>query len=781
MIFVLAEKPYAAKDIAEALCVGVQRDTAQNCFWGEIRPSWFRSCLSNKVCIAYCNGHLLEMAPPERYDSARSEWRLDQLPFLPEPGKFLYEPKDAGLLETIRVLAVKSLEIVNACDAGAEGELIFQETMDNAGTLDPERWRLSRMWIQDTTPDGIRRAFASRTPGNDPKYIRLGKAAEARQQVDWLLGMNASRYATLVFRPVPPEILALHRKNGPVVFSIGRVQTPVLGLVHDRTQAVLQWVPKHFHRVYVSFAHNGEKVNAEVLAPKELQYNNHDTQFHSEQDAKAIHRAINVGALVWDVFSEQTLRQESPPPPFSLVDLQRTANRMLGWSSSYTLRIAQSLYARYKAISYPRTESDRWPPTMEAKVVGIWRKLWADWALKSFPELNELPPLGDSSLRYFKEGSDEHHAITPTGVIPPMDDQRGHPLDEYLLWKLILARFLVSLMPSAVINASVMTFIYREELPEELQARYKRASAYITARYTARIIVQANYLAYEQVLGRTRDRGQTLAESLKEKFPPFPAQVRLGSNSYYKLPGYPPEYFTEDTLLEHMVRNGLGTAATRAECIEKLHDRGLIYTTDQKQIRVTSLGAFLVLKLQEFELAELMSPQQAAVWDNYFGKLEDGHATLEGKTAASFVDMMRKQVAYLGTKFLRRPAGEPVVFCPKTGWIVTRRENPSEAGPLAGSAFYFQGYIKKGEHSPFPEVWRGRQMSALDYHAILMGKQAGGPVMDGFVSRKTGEKFNARVVYSASEKDPSRRLSFSFATRGQVVHRASHTPPTASP
>jgi DNA topoisomerase-3 len=768
VILIVAEKPYMARDIARALCLRAETDRLNHRFTGTLRDP-----PGGPLCVGYCNGHIIELAPPEAYDEKYAQWKLQDLPLIPD--RFIYDIREPELFRSLEGMMQSAVEVVNACDAGREGEVIFREVVRYLGI--ERKLSITRMWILDTTDDGLRKAFRERQAFNKPKFERMAEAGFTRQRIDWLLGINCSRLATLCMPALPEG--AVDGPSGRRTYSIGRVQTPVLNVIYERTRMVHLWKPALFYRIYAKFASPDGSLNAQVIAPEGFRYNNSDTQFNSAEAATSMLSAMRTGALTWETYETVNHVEELSPSPFSLVTLQRAANRIMGWPSSRTLRVAQALYAKYRAITYPRTESEHWPESMNGHIVGIWKRIWAGWAKPAYPGLKELPEPPEPSMRFFRDTKEDHYAITPTGTIPPDRDESGNVLEEYRLWRLIVARFLVSLLPNAKVDASVRIFNYREKLPEELQSKFGRKSEDILARYEAGIIREPNWLAYENVFGNTRGEGVPLATRLQEVFPPCPPTVQMTTSKIATKTTHAPEFLTEDTLLFYMVKGNLGTAATRADTIDTLHRMGYVSTNDQRFVRTTSVGEFLIKMLADGELKELVEPSSAAVWENLLDALEMGKKSLDGQTGADFVSLMRKKVIEYSQKFQNLVVSDELVFCPKSGHLVTVVTNHDEAGNPKGEGYFFPGYLKPGENSPFPKIFNKRPMSAKDYRDILLGGRNGGPPLE-FFSQKTNKNFYARLVYEIKKK----HLKFNFAMRGHVhkkdTENAAANPPQAS-
>ena len=359
MQLVIAEKPSVARDLARVLGV---RGAGRHAIEGPGRV------------LTWCIGHLVELEEPAAYDDRWKAWRLDTLPMLPEAFKLRPVAGTRDQLSTVRELLRdrRFTEVVNACDAGREGELIFRYVYELAGSRLPIR----RLWISSLTDEAIRAGFAGLRSGAD--FEALAAAARCRSEADWLVGMNATRAVTVSSRnaaPRPPTPRAPERgrrgQSDSPLYSIGRVQTPTLAIVVRREQEIRQFRPRDYWEVRGVFTPAGaapdvtEKVTATwgVALPdaKTVRSRFGARALADEVVARdeALAAAGAAGAAQGPIVERLRQRRVREPPPllFDLTSLQRTANRRYGLSATATLAAAQALYERYKILTYPRTDS----------------------------------------------------------------------------------------------------------------------------------------------------------------------------------------------------------------------------------------------------------------------------------------------------------------------------------------------------------------------------------------------------------------------------------------
>jgi DNA topoisomerase III len=433
---IVAEKPSVARDLARVLGV---RPSGRSCFEGPHHV------------ITWCVGHLVELEEPAAYDGRWKPWRLDALPML--PAQFRLRPAKHAA-EQLRVVARllrdrRFTSVVNACDAGREGELIFRYVYQFAGGGPP----IQRLWISSLTDDAIRRGFATLRPG--VQLDALGDAARSRSEADWLVGMNATRGITVRGRESGHDAL----------YSIGRVQTPTLAMLVEREHAIRRFVPRDYWEIRGDFTTaTGERFSATwrrietarsgapVRSAAAPSAERDTTRLGSLAIARAIvardteqgAAAAPLGPRVERVRA-RTVR-EPPPLLFDLTSLQRTANRRFGWSASRTLEVAQLLYERHKLVTYPRTDARHLTSDVARELPRMFAALAAvpDYAAFAGELLAHPPRPGRRVVDDAKVH--DHHAIVPTGNAVRLE---GLDRDEHRLFDLIARRFLGAFFPDA--------------------------------------------------------------------------------------------------------------------------------------------------------------------------------------------------------------------------------------------------------------------------------------------------------------------------------------------
>jgi len=408
---IIAEKPSVARDLARVLGI---RPEGRHCFEGAGRV------------ITWCVGHLVELEEPAAYDPRWRSWRLDTLPMLPEELR-LRPAKHAGpqLRAVTRLLADRRFDtVVNACDAGREGELIFRYVYRYAGG-GPPVWRL---WISSLTDEAIRRGFAQLRPGAqlDP----LADAARSRSEADWLVGMNATRAVTARAREA----------GGEALYSIGRVQTPTLAMLVARELAIRVFVPRPYWEVRAEL-----RTAAGQRFAAMWRHGAAGSRVATAEIAAAICERDRGAAARVERIRARTVR-EPPPLLFDLTSLQRTANRRFGFSAARTLELAQALYERHKLLTYPRTDSRHLSSDVVAELPAVFDALAAVPEYAPFAaQLRAHPPRPGRRVVDDAKVSD-HHAIIPTPRRPRLDALER---DERRLYDLVARRFLGVFFPDA--------------------------------------------------------------------------------------------------------------------------------------------------------------------------------------------------------------------------------------------------------------------------------------------------------------------------------------------
>ena len=668
MQLVIAEKPSVARDLARVLGV---RGAGKHAI-GDARR-----------VITWCIGHLVELEEPAAYDGRWKAWRLDALPMIPQV--FRLRPVE-GTRAQLRAVSDllrerRFTEVVNACDAGREGELIFRYVYELAGSRLPVR----RLWISSMTDEAIAGGFAALRPGAE--YDALGDAARCRSEADWLVGMNATRAVTITRRSDGPA--TADRAPGPhrgqrgraarggrsPVYSIGRVQTPTLAIVVERERAIATFRPRDYWEVRGTFVGGGAGGKTTFQAGWGAPSANGKTVTTrlatSALSAEVVTRAELHGAAT-DVAGPSVERvrgrktREPAPQLFDLTSLQRTANRRYAMSATRTLEAAQALYERYKVLTYPRTDSRHLSGDLAGELPKLFRGLAQVTEYTGFAQTLLGDPPARSKRVFDDTKVHDHHAIIPTGKAFRLD---ALPEDERRILDLVARRFLGVFYPDAefaltdvTIRVGPMTGVEaatdddsvspaatQEE--EAVLAALPPTPDRFYARGRVRLVAGWQEVAQIGEAPARSDGGGRGASSSKRPgtdgesenaatlLPLVEGQRLDGTFEATAKQTKPPPRHNEATLLGAMElagRNiedealraamkdtGLGTPATRAATIETLVRRDFI-ARQGKQLAATATGVALI---EELPVASLASPELTGSWEARLARVARGQET----------------------------------------------------------------------------------------------------------------------------------------------------------
>ena len=561
---VIAEKPSVAQSYAKNLSAYKRED----------------GYLEGESCIvSWCLGHLAEYAQPEEYDPKYEKWQFDDLPILPEAWKLKVSKDKKKQFEVIKTLMNRSdVEyLVNGCDAGREGELIFQRVYDLAGCRKP----VKRLWISSMEDAAIQKGF--QTMKSEEEYKNLCMAAVCRAQADWLIGMNGTRaYTTRYFKRL----------------VVGRVQTPTLAMLAERQERIEHFQKEAFYKIALT---DGKlTVVSENIA---------------NEEAAELLAALCNGSTAVVTQMKKERKKSFPPKLYDLTSLQREANRYFGYTAKRTLDMLQELYEE-KLITYPRTDSQFVTEDMKDSVEELVEKMPV---LLSFVDYEQL---GHGIKRVINNAKvSDHHAILPTKEVV----EKGIadlPADKKNLMMLICQQ---------LVQATGEEYLY-----EQTDITVKCQEHDFKAR--GKIPVQMGFKEVEKAFKQLCVKAEPVEEKEKETSIPagYEEGMRLFSVKAEKTTHYtsPPKPFNEDTLLAAMEtagnkefdseteKKGLGTPATRASIIEKLVSSGYAQRKG-KQILPSTEGKELVKVMPEY----LKSAVMTAEWENQLLLMEKGEIT----------------------------------------------------------------------------------------------------------------------------------------------------------
>jgi len=588
---VIAEKPSVAADIAKVVGAGKKGTHAYE---------------GDSHIVSWAVGHLLEFQKPEDYDSSLQRWRLKDLPIIPD--QFELTPVRGA---TAQLKALKKMirrkdvaKLVNACDAGREGELIFREIYRYAETEKP----VDRLWLQSMTGDAIKDGMAA--PRSHSSVQGLADAADCRAECDWLIGMNATRALTI----------RLRSRSDKTVWSAGRVQTATLAMLVRREREILAHEPRPYWTLKAEFSvagnaaheYEGTWFDPKGDAPR-------DRIYDPEQRDRLL--ALLAGSPAATATESRKTSRETAPALLDLTTLQREANKRFGFSARRTLSAAQSLYEQYKLLTYPRTDSKALPedyrPFVKQSIEFLAAK--SDHGKHAQRLLDD--GLNNEKRNFNNKGVSDHFAIIPTGQGDP---SRLHG-DEVRIFDLVARRFLASFHPPA-------------QYAEVDRTTDVEGESFRTRR---KILTVAGWRALWESAKKDEKKDKTLAELEK---PTGTAATLAGHEAEEKLTR-PPARHTEASLLRLMETagvevddesiaqvlietGGLGTPATRADIIETLLKREYAdrctSIAKRKALRATSRGIRLVEALERIELPRLTQPELTGDLEEALRQVERG-------------------------------------------------------------------------------------------------------------------------------------------------------------
>ena len=606
----MAEKPSVAMSYAKVLGATSRKD-------GYLE--------GNDYLVSWCVGHLVELAPPNVYDAKYVKWSIADLPILPEKWQYLVSAstkKQFGILQ--KLMHRPDVDsIVNSCDSGREGELIFRLVYQQAGCKKP----FSRLWLSSMEENAIREGFARLKPSTE--YDALYNAALCRERADWMVGINASRlFSCLYGQPL----------------AVGRVMTPVLAMTVVREAAIAAFVPQKFYTVELELT-SGCTASSRRISEKD-----------AAENLLAECRKEMISTIQKVTRKEKS---ENPPLLYDLTALQRDANRLLGFTAQQTLDYAQSLYEK-RLITYPRTDSRFLTEDMAASLPGLVADTGGAFAVEEPFPIHVQQVINGSKVN-------DHHALLPTKSMAKAD-LAALPAGERNILRLIAARLLCAVGEPHRYAETTLTTICAEE---EFSAKGK-------------VVLSDGWKAVErkmlgELLGKQKEPAVLPDVQEQSQCCVTGAELKEGQTS-------PPKSYTEDTLLSAMQaagadsmpqgveRQGIGTPATRAATIEKLVQKGFLERKGSKKTKVllpTDKGKALITVMPE----EIQSPEMTADWETKLLQIE--RSEMEPET---FMTEIKEMISSLVTTTEAAKGANALMknkiigVCPNCGANVVERE-----------------------------------------------------------------------------------------------------------
>ena len=691
MKLVIAEKPSVAASLSAVIGASARKD-------GYFEGNGWR--------VSWCVGHLAGLADADAYNPDYAKWRYDDLPILPVDWQMVVGKDKKKQFDVLKKLlnAPDVTEVVNGCDSGREGELIFRSVYELAGCQKP----MKRLWISSMEDSAIREGFQNLRPGAD--YDGLYEAALCRAKADWLVGINATRLFSVLY----------HR-----TLNIGRVMSPTLALIVQREAEIDSFKPVPFYTVQLELP--GLTVSGERMKDKAAA----EQLRESCQGASAVVKQV-----------ERKDKSEKPPALYDLTTLQRDANRLLGFTAQQTLDYLQNLYEK-KLCTYPRTDS-RYLTSDMAEGLPVLVNLVAN----AMPFRKGIAISCDAAAVINDKKVTDHHAVIPTRNIRDAD-LSALPAGERAVLELVALRLLCAVAPPHTYA--------------EMSIAVECAGAEFTAK--GRTVKQSGWrsldAAYCASMKNVESDDNSEDKALPElaegqKLPVAGAAVKEGKTT-------PPKHFTEDTLLSAMEtagkedmpedaeRKGLGTPATRAGILEKLVSTGFLERKKSKktvQLMPSHDAVSLITILPE----QLQSPLLTAEWESWLGEIERGELSPEDFMAgisAMLGELVGTYQVIKGTEYLFSLPREVVGKCPRCGGDVAEMQ---------------KGFFCQNESCKFA-IWKNskwwaakkKQPTKALVTALL---KDGRTRVTGLYSEKTGKTYDATVVLEDDGKYANFKLEF---------------------
>ena len=764
---VIAEKPSVAQDIVRALTPVAGKF--------EKHDDHFEN---DRYVVSSAVGHLVEIAAPEQYDVKRGKWSFAHLPVIPP--HFDLKPIDktkSRLSAVVKLAKRKDVgALVNACDAGREGELIFRLIEQYAGGAKPLNKPVQRLWLQSMTPQAIREGFDKLR--SDEQMRPLADAARSRSEADWLVGINGTRAMT-AFNS---------RDGGFFLTTVGRVQTPTLAIVVEREEKIRAFRSRDYWEIHATFAAQAGEYPGKWFDPafKKPTGDNADAEIKAdrlwtEAEAQAVAQAVRG--------QPATVTEESKPTTqasgllYDLTSLQREANGRFGFSAKTTLALAQSLYEKHKALTYPRTDSRALPEDY----LGTVRQTMEMLAASPMHHLSQhaRTALDNGYIKPTKRVFDNSKVSDHFAIIPTLQAPSGLSEAEQKLYDLVVRRFLAVFFPSAefmvttrISQVSVPGLAAAPGRPKQGDAPSGGSDAHAVASVGAyvhhfktegKVLVKPGWMAVygkeaaEDVEdAKAGDKGQNLV-------PVQPGEKVHTQEAVAKgLKTRPPARYNEATLLgamegagklvdddelrEAMQEKGLGTPATRAAIIEGLLTEK--YMLREGRDLIPTAKAFqLMTLLRGLDVEELSKPELTGEWEYKLSQIEHGKLSREAfmREIAEMTEHIVRKAKEYDRDTVPGNYATLATPCPNCGGVV--KENYRRYGCTGADG------KSDGCGFSFGKSPGGRTFEVDEAETFLRDKHIG--PLEGFRS-KAGWPFVAELVLKFSDDDRNWKLEFDF-------------------
>jgi DNA topoisomerase-3 len=727
---VIAEKPSVAQDIVRALTPVAGKF--------EKHDDHFEN---DRYVVTSAVGHLVEIQAPEEFDVKRGKWSFAHLPVIPPYFDLKPVDKTKSRLNAVVKQAKRKdvTDLINACDAGREGELIFRLIEQYAGGSKPLGKPVKRLWLQSMTPQAIRDGFDALR--SEQQMAGLASAARSRSEADWLVGINGTRAMT-AFNS---------RDGGFFLTTVGRVQTPTLSLVVEREEKIRKFISRDYWEIHATFGAEAGEYPAKWFDPKWKK--GEDVEMRADRvwsaaEATAIANAVRGKQAT--VTEESKPTTQASPLLFDLTSLQREANGKFGFSAKTTLALAQSLYERHKALTYPRTDS-RALPEDYLPVAKQTFEMLADSGMRHLAP-HALTALNNNYVRPSKRIFDNSKVSDHFAIIPTLQAPSGLSEAEQKLYDLVVRRFMAVFFPSAEYTVTT---------------RISTVAPY-SFKTEGKVLVKPGWLAIygkeaadEVEGGKEGDKGQNLV-------PVKPGEmVNTLAADPKGLKTKPPARYSEATLLgamesagkqiddeelrSAMQEKGLGTPATRAAIIEGLLTEKYMLR-EGREIIPTAKAFQLMTLLRGLEVEELCRADLTGEWEFKLSQMEKGQLSRESFMAdiAAMTERMVKKAKEYARATIPGDYATLESPCPNCGGVVKENYRRFACVGKPGS---------EGCGFSFGKSPAGRTFETAEANALLRDKKIG--PLEGFRS-KAGWPFTSEIVIKYDDEAHNYKLEFDF-------------------
>lgn len=700
---IIAEKPSVAADLSKVL--------------GKFKKeeNYFEN---DSMIIAAAVGHIVELFMPDDIDAKLKWWSLKTLPIIPE--KFELKPieKTKERLKELKKLMKREDvgEIINACDAGREGELIFAYIYEITKCKKP----IKRLWMSSMTPESIKEAFSHLRTYEE--MIPLQDAARCRSESDWLVGINGTRAVTS----------RMFGQRSRQIATVGRVQTPTLSLVYEREKAIKNFVPQDYWRILGTFGIKNGEYEGYYQKPN---YKKGDEELDrvdriwDKKEAEKILAEVKTVNFA-EVSESQKNSKQAPSPLYDLTSLQREANSRFGMPAGITLKIAQSLYEKHKAITYPRTDAKALPEDYGPTCLRILKTINGQVGQHAATVIKNGWVDTNNRRNFNNKKISDHFAIIPTEIAPSKLNE-----DEVKIYDMIVRRFIAAFFPSA------------EYL---ITTRISNVKSHIF-KTEGKVLVSEGWLAVYGKIGNLQESLPALsAEDGK------PARAKILEAEIEKEETKPPARYSEATLLsamEHagklvedeeladaMKEKGLGTPATRAQIIEHLI-REKYMERIQRELIPTTKAENLIEFLKAVQIEQLTSPSMTGDWEYQLHEIEEGR--LSRKEFMAKIGEVTRDLVEKTRNF------DEFKIDTKESSLIS----PTDNMPMIET---FRAYRSQDEKLTVYKTMGNRKLTEEEIRELLE-KRALGP-LDNFKS-KAGKPFSAIL-----KLDEDFKVKFDFGT-----------------